>query len=170
MCRILLKRPVHCKARLRVYFTAKGGITKSLCLVSGGNRVGCTQEENEPQGPKCLLRRYSSPVSYWWVSVTKTLKWKCCSAELASLAGRGSSVLHLTRAVVCVVMSLQANLKAESATKTLLQRCQDLVKIIEEYPAKVAAAAAPPAPPTAAKTNVMWGAYIERTGKEWNGS
>lgn len=33
-----------------MYFTAKGGITKSLGLVSGGNRVGCTQEENEPQG------------------------------------------------------------------------------------------------------------------------
>lgn len=64
-------------------------------------------------------------------------------------------------------MSLQANLKAESATKTLLQRCQDLVKIIDEYPAKVAAAAARP---SAANTNVMRDAYIERTGKEWNGS
>lgn len=68
---------------------------------------------------------------------------------------------------MCVVVSLQANLKAESATKTLLQRCQDLVKIIDEYPAKVAAAAARP---TAAKTNVVWDAYIERTAKEWNGS
>lgn len=41
-------------------------------------------------------------------------------------------------------MFLQANLKAESTTKTLLQRCQDLVKIIDEYPAKVAAAASRP--------------------------
>lgn len=32
---------------------------------------------------------------------------------------------------------LQANLKADSTTKPLLQRCQDLVKIIDEYPAKV---------------------------------
>uniref|UniRef100_A0A3Q0RHR0 Uncharacterized protein n=1 Tax=Amphilophus citrinellus TaxID=61819 RepID=A0A3Q0RHR0_AMPCI len=32
---------------------------------------------------------------------------------------------------------LLANLKADSTTKPLLQRCQDLVKIIEEYPAKV---------------------------------
>ncbi|XP_056293567.1 sphingomyelin phosphodiesterase 4 isoform X3 [Pseudoliparis swirei] len=31
---------------------------------------------------------------------------------------------------------LLANLKAETCTKPLLQRCQDLVKIIEEYPAK----------------------------------
>ncbi|XP_030581669.1 sphingomyelin phosphodiesterase 4 isoform X1 [Archocentrus centrarchus] len=31
---------------------------------------------------------------------------------------------------------LLANLKADSTTKPLLQRCQDLVKIIEEYPAK----------------------------------
>uniref|UniRef100_A0A8C3AI07 Sphingomyelin phosphodiesterase 4 n=1 Tax=Cyclopterus lumpus TaxID=8103 RepID=A0A8C3AI07_CYCLU len=31
---------------------------------------------------------------------------------------------------------LLANLKAESCTKPLLQRCQDLVKTIEEYPAK----------------------------------
>uniref|UniRef100_A0A8C4HBE1 Sphingomyelin phosphodiesterase 4 n=1 Tax=Dicentrarchus labrax TaxID=13489 RepID=A0A8C4HBE1_DICLA len=31
---------------------------------------------------------------------------------------------------------LLANLKADSTTKTLLQRCQDLVKIIDEYPAK----------------------------------
>lgn len=37
----------------------------------------------------------------------------------------------------CVLMSLQTNLKADSTTKTLLQRCQDLVKIIEDYPAKV---------------------------------
>lgn len=34
-------------------------------------------------------------------------------------------------------MSLQANLKADSTTKTLIQRCQDLVKIIDDYPAKV---------------------------------
>lgn len=34
-------------------------------------------------------------------------------------------------------MRLQTNLKADSTTKTLLQRCQDLVKIIEDYPAKV---------------------------------
>lgn len=34
--------------------------------------------------------------------------------------------------------SFQANLKADSTTKPLLQRCQDLVKIIDEYPAKVA--------------------------------
>lgn len=52
-------------------------------------------------------------------------------------------------------MSLQANLKAESTTKTLLQRCQDLVKIIDEYPAKVR--------PTAAKTDVMWDVYLEIT-------
>uniref|UniRef100_A0A8C3AKE4 Sphingomyelin phosphodiesterase 4 n=1 Tax=Cyclopterus lumpus TaxID=8103 RepID=A0A8C3AKE4_CYCLU len=32
---------------------------------------------------------------------------------------------------------LLANLKAESCTKPLLQRCQDLVKTIEEYPAKM---------------------------------
>lgn len=56
------------------------------------------------------------------------------------------------------MMSLQANLKAESTTKTLLQRCQDLVKIIDEYPAKVAAAAARP---TAAKMNVTWDACID---------
>uniref|UniRef100_H3CH16 Sphingomyelin phosphodiesterase 4 n=1 Tax=Tetraodon nigroviridis TaxID=99883 RepID=H3CH16_TETNG len=31
---------------------------------------------------------------------------------------------------------LLTNLKADSTTKTLLQRCQDLVKIIEDYPAK----------------------------------
>uniref|UniRef100_A0A3B3D165 Uncharacterized protein n=1 Tax=Oryzias melastigma TaxID=30732 RepID=A0A3B3D165_ORYME len=31
---------------------------------------------------------------------------------------------------------LLANLKADSTTKPLLQRCQDLVKIIDEYPAK----------------------------------
>uniref|UniRef100_A0A3Q3X7P8 Sphingomyelin phosphodiesterase 4 n=1 Tax=Mola mola TaxID=94237 RepID=A0A3Q3X7P8_MOLML len=31
---------------------------------------------------------------------------------------------------------LLANLKADSTTKTLLQRCQELVKIIDEYPAK----------------------------------
>nr|XP_046241020.1 sphingomyelin phosphodiesterase 4 isoform X1 [Scatophagus argus] len=31
---------------------------------------------------------------------------------------------------------LLANLKADSSTKTLLQRCQDLVKVIDEYPAK----------------------------------
>uniref|UniRef100_A0A671W789 Sphingomyelin phosphodiesterase 4 n=1 Tax=Sparus aurata TaxID=8175 RepID=A0A671W789_SPAAU len=31
---------------------------------------------------------------------------------------------------------LLANLKADATTKTLLQRCQDLVKIIDEYPAK----------------------------------
>ncbi|KAM7401542.1 hypothetical protein PAMP_016849 [Pampus punctatissimus] len=31
---------------------------------------------------------------------------------------------------------LLANLKADSSTKPLLQRCQDLVKIIDEYPAK----------------------------------
>ncbi|XP_013870770.1 sphingomyelin phosphodiesterase 4 [Austrofundulus limnaeus] len=31
---------------------------------------------------------------------------------------------------------LLANLKADSTTKALLQRCQDLVRIIEEYPAK----------------------------------
>ncbi|XP_068598527.1 sphingomyelin phosphodiesterase 4 [Brachionichthys hirsutus] len=31
---------------------------------------------------------------------------------------------------------LLVNLKADSGTKTLLQRCQDLVKIIDEYPAK----------------------------------
>ncbi|KAM3621484.1 uncharacterized protein V6R79_011795 [Siganus canaliculatus] len=31
---------------------------------------------------------------------------------------------------------LLANLKADSTTKSLLQRCQDLVKIIDEYPAK----------------------------------
>lgn len=40
-------------------------------------------------------------------------------------------------AVFRTVMSLQANLKADSTTKPLLQRCQDLVKIIDEYPAKV---------------------------------
>lgn len=38
-------------------------------------------------------------------------------------------------------MLFQANLKADSTTKPLLQRCQDLVKIIEEYPAKVLIAA-----------------------------
>uniref|UniRef100_A0A3B4GRN8 Uncharacterized protein n=1 Tax=Pundamilia nyererei TaxID=303518 RepID=A0A3B4GRN8_9CICH len=32
---------------------------------------------------------------------------------------------------------LLANLKADATTKPLLQRCQDLVKIIDEYPAKV---------------------------------
>ncbi|KAE8298911.1 Sphingomyelin phosphodiesterase 4 [Larimichthys crocea] len=31
---------------------------------------------------------------------------------------------------------LLANLKADSTTKTLIQRCQDLVKIIDDYPAK----------------------------------
>nr|XP_057911519.1 sphingomyelin phosphodiesterase 4 isoform X1 [Doryrhamphus excisus] len=31
---------------------------------------------------------------------------------------------------------LLANLKADSSTKTLVQRCQELVKIIEDYPAK----------------------------------
>ncbi|XP_068171017.1 sphingomyelin phosphodiesterase 4 isoform X2 [Antennarius striatus] len=31
---------------------------------------------------------------------------------------------------------LLVNLKADSSTKTLLQRCQDLVKVIDEYPAK----------------------------------
>lgn len=35
------------------------------------------------------------------------------------------------------LLSFQTNLKADSTTKTLLQRCQDLVKIIDEYPAKV---------------------------------
>lgn len=35
------------------------------------------------------------------------------------------------------VMLFQANLKADATTKPLLQRCQDLVKIIDEYPAKV---------------------------------
>lgn len=34
-------------------------------------------------------------------------------------------------------MLFQANLKADATTKPLLQRCQDLVKIIDEYPAKV---------------------------------
>lgn len=37
---------------------------------------------------------------------------------------------------VCA-LSHQANLKADSTTKTLLQRCQDLLKIIDDYPAKV---------------------------------
>ncbi|CAG5977226.1 unnamed protein product [Menidia menidia] len=32
---------------------------------------------------------------------------------------------------------LLANLKADSTTKPLLQRCQDLVRVIDEYPAKV---------------------------------
>lgn len=46
---------------------------------------------------------------------------------------------------LCVVLifvfffCVQANLKADSTTKSLLQRCQDLVKIIDEYPAKVPA-------------------------------
>lgn len=40
-------------------------------------------------------------------------------------------------------MLLQANLKADATTKPLLQRCQDLVKIIDEYPAKVQSALPP---------------------------
>uniref|UniRef100_A0A3B3U5C9 Uncharacterized protein n=1 Tax=Poecilia latipinna TaxID=48699 RepID=A0A3B3U5C9_9TELE len=32
---------------------------------------------------------------------------------------------------------LLANLKADATTKPLIQRCQDLLKIIDEYPAKV---------------------------------
>lgn len=31
----------------------------------------------------------------------------------------------------------QANLKADWSTKPLLQRCQELVKVIDDYPAKV---------------------------------
>uniref|UniRef100_A0A3Q2PW88 Sphingomyelin phosphodiesterase 4 n=1 Tax=Fundulus heteroclitus TaxID=8078 RepID=A0A3Q2PW88_FUNHE len=31
---------------------------------------------------------------------------------------------------------LLANLKADATTKPLIQRCQDLLKIIDEYPAK----------------------------------
>lgn len=61
-------------------------------------------------------------------------------------------------------MSLQANLKAESSTKTLLQRCQDLVKIIDEYPAKVAAAAARS---TAAKCHVGRLCREDWEGMEW---
>uniref|UniRef100_A0A7N8X8Y5 Sphingomyelin phosphodiesterase 4 n=1 Tax=Mastacembelus armatus TaxID=205130 RepID=A0A7N8X8Y5_9TELE len=37
---------------------------------------------------------------------------------------------------LCSVLLHQANLKADSTTKPLLQRCQDLVRIIDEYPAK----------------------------------
>lgn len=36
----------------------------------------------------------------------------------------------------------QANLKADWSTKPLLQRCQELVKVIDDYPAKVQRAVA----------------------------
>lgn len=36
-----------------------------------------------------------------------------------------------------VVFSLQANLKMDSTTKPFLQCCQELVKVIDDYPAKV---------------------------------
>uniref|UniRef100_A0A8C7V237 Sphingomyelin phosphodiesterase 4 n=1 Tax=Oncorhynchus mykiss TaxID=8022 RepID=A0A8C7V237_ONCMY len=35
-----------------------------------------------------------------------------------------------------VLFSLQANLKVDSTTKPFLQRCQELVKVIDDYPAK----------------------------------
>lgn len=47
------------------------------------------------------------------------------------------SVIHKNVLIKVSLLLLQANLKADSTTKTLLQRCQDLVKIIDEYPTKV---------------------------------
>uniref|UniRef100_A0A672Z7U2 Sphingomyelin phosphodiesterase 4 n=1 Tax=Sphaeramia orbicularis TaxID=375764 RepID=A0A672Z7U2_9TELE len=45
--------------------------------------------------------------------------------------GNNHDVIHL-----CDVVLFQANLKADSTTKPLLHRCQDLVKVIDDYPAK----------------------------------